>query len=271
MAATVGAGRGGKGVGWSGQARGLSSRLTKRELAKVLSFCDECLECASEDELHASLLEFAKAVHSEFVLYAYMKSSYDSAGHVCLKNLSNPAQWMAEYDREGYIEHDPVRRELERYLARGETHGVFAWDAYERKLGAVEKEIIERRTAWGLRTGFSAFCDSPRHDAVFLISFASRHPAPPGERAMLMGKLVAPHLNRCRKRLDLLELTARLTRRERTVARWLVEGKTNGEIAHILGFSEGAAKFHVANILSKLEAGTRQGAVSVLIAERCLA
>ncbi|MGC4118137.1 MAG: helix-turn-helix transcriptional regulator [Myxococcales bacterium] len=52
--------------------------------------------------------------------------------------------------------------------------------------------------------------------------------------------------------MDLSNLVKKLTRRERSVAGWLVEGKTNGEIAKILGVSEATAKYHVANILAKL-------------------
>jgi DNA-binding CsgD family transcriptional regulator len=200
-----------------------------------------------------------------------MATRYETAGHVCVVNLSNPVEWMEEYDRKGYLEHDPVRRELERWLARKETLGAFRWDAYDRKLSAIEETIIARRTHYGLRSGFSAFCDSWRHDAVFLVSFASRREEPPGKREMELGKLVASHLNRCRKRLDLSTLVRKLTRRERTVAGWMVDGKTNGEIAEILDVSEATAKFHVANILAKLKAGSRQSAVAILIAERCLA
>ncbi|MBI5543916.1 MAG: LuxR family transcriptional regulator [Deltaproteobacteria bacterium] len=256
---------------WTSEALQWSQLLAKDDLAAALSFCNACLTCEREEHLHESILGFADLIGAKFVLYAYMKSSYDSAGYVCLKNLSNPVAWMEEYAERNYIEHDPVRRELEVWLSRGETHGVFAWDAYDRKLSPIEEKIIERRTHWGLRTGFSAFCDSPRHDAVFLVSFASRRKEPPSQRAMLMGKLIVAHLNRCRKRLDLSSVVARLTPRERTVAKWLVDGKTNSEIAQILDVTEATAKYHVANILAKLEAASRQVAVSILIAERCLA
>jgi len=74
---------------------------------------------------------------------------------------------------------------------------------------------------------------------------------------------MAPHLNRCRKRLD-------LTARERNVAERMVAGSSNGEIAMAIGISEGTAKFHVANILKKLETRNRPAAVVVIIAERSL-
>lgn len=56
---------------------------------------------------------------------------------------------------------------------------------------------------------------------------------------------------------------APLTDRECTVLDWLKEGKTNGEIAAILGISERTVKFHVANIRTKLSASSRSHAVAL--------
>ncbi|MCM2333207.1 MAG: LuxR family transcriptional regulator [Anaeromyxobacteraceae bacterium] len=249
----------------------LASLFSGGELSELLTFCDGCLLHQREEALHAALVALGGRFGFEFVLYAYMTSSYGADRAVQLRNLTNPAAWMEEYAARGFLGCDPVRMELEHRLARGESQGAFAWDAYERALSAEEEEVIARRRAFGLRHGFSAYCDSSRHDAVFLVSFATGRDEPPGARALAVGRLVVPHLNRCRRRLDLSGRIERLTDRERAVARWLVDGKTNGEIARILSVSDATAKFHVANILEKLGTSSRQGAVSILIAERCLA
>jgi DNA-binding CsgD family transcriptional regulator len=246
------------------------STLTHRELAGVVAFTDTCARCEHEEALHQALHRFGDLIGFEHVLYAYMASSYVSAGRVCLHNISNPPEWMEEYAEKHYVEHDPVRQELERRLAAQQSLGVIAWDAYDRTLSAIEAEIIARRTHYGLRTGFSAFCDSPRQNAVFLVSFASGRSTPPDARAMLLAELVVAQLNRCRKRLDLSGLVSLLTKREQLVAQWLVEGKTNAEIGEILALSEGTVKFHVGHLLTKLGTTSRQGAVAILIAERCL-
>lgn len=249
----------------------LASLFTGSELAELLTFCDGCLLHQREEALHVALVALGARLGFEFVLYAYMTTSYGADRAVQLRNLSNPVAWMEEYAARGFLGCDPVRVELEHRLARGERQGAFAWDAYHRALSAEEEEVIARRRAVGLRHGFSAYCDSPRHDAVFLVSFATGRDAPPGERALAAGRLVVSHLNRCRRRLDLSGRIERLTEREKAVARWLVDGKTNGEIARILSVSEATSKFHVANILEKLGTSSRQGAVSILIAERYLA
>jgi DNA-binding NarL/FixJ family response regulator len=53
-----------------------------------------------------------------------------------------------------------------------------------------------------------------------------------------------------------------LTPRELEVLRMMAEGAANKAIAYALGISEHTVKFHVASILSKLNAGTRTEAVA---------
>ena len=54
-----------------------------------------------------------------------------------------------------------------------------------------------------------------------------------------------------------------LTPREVEVLRMLADGTSNKEIAFQLGISEHTVKFHVASILSKLNAGSRTEAVTL--------
>jgi DNA-binding CsgD family transcriptional regulator len=249
----------------------LTALLAREELAELLTFCNDCLLYQREDQLHGALVELGGRLGFEFVLYTNMASTYAKGQPISLRNLTNPVPWMVEYANHDYLSHDPVRRELEIRLRRGERQGAFVWDNYDRELDAMEEEIITRRCAHGLRQGFSAYCESPLHDVMFLVSFATAKDAPPSDQALLVGRTVVPHLNRCRKRLDLSARVSRLTEQERIVAEWLVAEKSNGEIARTIGISEATAKFHVANILKKLETKNRLGAAAVLIAERCLA
>ncbi len=52
-----------------------------------------------------------------------------------------------------------------------------------------------------------------------------------------------------------------LSPRELTVLRWMKEGKTNWEIARIIGLSERTVRFHVGGILRKLGVASRTQAV----------
>jgi DNA-binding NarL/FixJ family response regulator len=55
-----------------------------------------------------------------------------------------------------------------------------------------------------------------------------------------------------------------LTRREREVLCHIAEGKSNSEIARILGVSAGTIKLHVEHLLEKLGVKNRTAAASVL-------
>jgi len=58
-------------------------------------------------------------------------------------------------------------------------------------------------------------------------------------------------------------LTTPLSERECDVLQWIKQGKTNWEIAHILGIRERTVKYHVRNILLKLGASSRAHAIAL--------
>jgi LuxR family transcriptional regulator, quorum-sensing system regulator CviR len=57
-------------------------------------------------------------------------------------------------------------------------------------------------------------------------------------------------------------LTAPLSSREITVLNWMKLGKTNGEIAMIIGISERTVRFHAERIYVKLDVTSRAQAVA---------
>ncbi len=87
-------------------------------------------------------------------------------------------------------------------------------------------------------------------------------------------KLLVPHLhvtlirvvsNRRFNRKRTLTQQIRLTSREMEVLQWMSGGKSNWEIAHVIGLSESTVKNHVHRILGKLQVGTRAQAVAKAI------
>jgi len=56
--------------------------------------------------------------------------------------------------------------------------------------------------------------------------------------------------------------TCQLSPREMTVLSWMKEGKTNWEIARVLGLRERTVRFHVSSIFEKLDVTSRTQAVA---------
>ena len=56
-----------------------------------------------------------------------------------------------------------------------------------------------------------------------------------------------------------------LTLREMNILNWVKNGKTNSEIAQIMGITERTIRFHVESIFSKLDVTSRSQAVATAI------
>jgi DNA-binding CsgD family transcriptional regulator len=69
-------------------------------------------------------------------------------------------------------------------------------------------------------------------------------------------------LQRCR--IDRLSHEARLSKREMSVLDLLLLGRSSGEIADALGITERTVRFHVANVLDKLQADSRADLLRLL-------
>ncbi|MCU7907104.1 MAG: helix-turn-helix transcriptional regulator [Candidatus Thiodiazotropha sp. (ex Epidulcina cf. delphinae)] len=66
-------------------------------------------------------------------------------------------------------------------------------------------------------------------------------------------ELIIPHLLHLIEDLqDVGFILSQLTEREKEVLRWIGEGKSNWEIGRILDITERTAKYHISNILTKL-------------------
>jgi len=97
----------------------------------------------------------------------------------------------------------------------------------------------------------------------------SRVPGPLGPRTATLLELLVPHMHVALVRAcaGAPEAPAKtvLSTREREVLRWLREGKTNWEIAQILGTSANTVKHQVRSLLVKLRVNNRAQAVAKAI------
>jgi len=64
---------------------------------------------------------------------------------------------------------------------------------------------------------------------------------------------------------DTISTRAALSSREMTILTWITHGKTNWDIAKILGVSERTVRFHVESIFAKLDVTSRSQAIAAMI------
>lgn len=244
--------------------------LSQDDLRVTINFMTSCLNITDEEKFHELILDLSDYLGFEYTLYCFMKTAYKSDNYVHFVNLTYPAEWLKEYHRKNFIEHDPVRVELELMLEKEGAGSFIYWDKFDRQISEGEKRVIKRRNEYGFKYGCSVFDNNESKEFSFLITLGSEKNIPDKRTEIIMSMIIS-HLAVVRKKLNILQLISSLSSRERTVAEWLSKGKTNSEIADILEISESTVKYHITNLFLKLQVANRSQAVAIIIAARYIA
>ena len=235
--------------------------LTKRELYDLLEIVRGCLTVRTDGDLKSLLSRVRRLVPSANVVAGLGRT--DRAGRfqdiAKIVNVSYPDDWMSLYVERGFAAVDPVLRS---HFGRFQPQ---VWSQTYRRAGSKgEKAFIAQAKEFDLSEGITVGAASERRAVGSLFSFAGRAIGEHVRHAAVLDYL-APHLHLALMRTTFSPSRAipQLSVREREVLNWIKEGKTNWEIAQILGVSEATVKFHVRNVLSKFEASTRGHAVAL--------
>jgi len=170
--------------------------------------------------------------------------------------------WLESYFAYGYQDHDPVLRTM----ARAPSN--FAWDRrfFERRrmMTAASDSMFADAEKHGLGRGQSLFLDRFAGGAVMVSAIAETLPEE-AEAVFGLSYSIAY------RRLHALAIAAArrsdraLSRRERECLVWVANGRTDPEIATILGLTSETVRSHVKNANRKLKARTRAEAVGKAI------
>ena len=148
------------------------------------------------------------------------------------------------------------------FLSRADWHRT---DLYAEGFGQVEQE-----------DGMILDMDLRKDCRLSLITSRGKRGFTAEERGVMA--LLEPHVREVFKRLNLQNRLARslemdtdnptdipISAREREVLSWLAEGKSNTEIAFLLGISPGTVKKHLENIYNKLGVENRHAAALLAV------
>jgi LuxR family transcriptional regulator, quorum-sensing system regulator BjaR1 len=152
---------------------------------------------------------------------------------------------------------DPIRRGLTRYrFSDFAPHGTRDFGDYWEALSEADIADALCATAYG----------ADRRISSFHIGFDRTDFAPQEAESIQMAALLVAEKFIGTIEDDEDEQRPRLTARERDAIAFVAEGKTDWEIATILGISEPTARFHVDNARRKLDAVNRAHAVARFLA-----
>lgn len=180
-------------------------------------------------------------------------------------NVSFPEEWLYLYWKNRYTEVDPVLRAL---MQSQQTQ---IWSqVYTSVRSEKEKEFVETATSFGLTDGVTVGSLDPSCGVATFFAFAGGETAEHARYVKFLDYL-GQHLH-----LALLRSATKtsastdtcvttLSPREVTILNWMKNGKTNWEIAQIVGVTERTVRFHIESIFGKLDVSSRTQAVAVAV------
>lgn len=167
-----------------------------------------------------------------------------------------PAGWDAARTGPHLAEAAPMLRELQRRAAP------FTWSDVA-LLTPGERGLARIATEDGVADGLAVPCHGPcGYAGVVSMGFADLDGINPSERRVIAAAALALHA-RMRALSDAAApLPPRLTRRERDCLLWIADGKSDREIAELLGLGVPTVVTHIKTARTKLGAKTRAQAVA---------
>lgn len=240
----------------------LFADLTKREIQAVLEIMHYSTEAKTGDDVYQILRLIQRVVACPRVIGGVArlnsKGTFGEFNNVI--NVSYSNDWLYTYCKNEYATIDPVLQHLSSGMPTLIWEQTFAASTSQK-----QREFVEEARAYGLTNGITTGnVDRSRGIATFF-SFAGGDASDAVRYKGILEYLV-PYLHRVLATGTLLlsSIGAKgLSPREMTVLLWIKEGKSNWEIAHIIGISERTVRFHVESIFLKLDTSSRTQAVAV--------
>lgn len=244
------------------ESRPLKKFLSKNDALSLLEIMDASIMCKEEDDLKDLLNYFGKLFGAEFSLCLLASlDQKDRIASVDVVNAGFPADWLDRYISRGYLHIDPVAAEnFRNYEVQfwGVTYGKYPPPI----------ALLRHSADFGLSRGYSCgarCCNGEETGSLFFFSGDSIEEHSRTE-AILQYSVTFLH-EALTKIVRASSLKSRnvLTLREKEILNCMREGKTDMEVAFCLMISVHTVKFHMKNILYKLNATSRYHALSIAL------
>lgn len=239
-------------------------KLTKKELGEMLEFVDYSLNITQEEGAFCELINRIKTlIPHDFAICGLVEVENKSLSKIKeVVNVSYPKEWMKVYFKNNFQVTDPIMR------THFSTFKPQIWSKTYQRNSDIDLKFLSAAQDFGLSEGLTYGIFEPKDSIGTIISFAGSSIEPSNQQVTCL-KIIVPYIHQTairvfRKKTILKEtgISLPLSAREIDVLKWVKSGKTNWEISAILNISERTAKFHVINIIRKLNASTRGHAVA---------
>lgn len=236
----------------------LADLLNSVDALTLLEFIDASLTCASIEQL-AELAD-----HYLNHLLCFDHATYLSIKHtdgIVFEplNIGYPEEFLHVYQQSGFVLHDPI------FNAVFDKPGVNYWEDLL-KGSKVDKNLTALANDFNLIDGYECNLRGQSLTRLGTMSICGRK-VERSERTATVLRLMLPHLHQAFARVTTPSRppVVKLTRREKEILSWVRAGKTSWAISLILKISERTVRFHLGNVMCKLDATSRTHAVAIAL------
>jgi LuxR family transcriptional regulator, quorum-sensing system regulator CviR len=244
------------------------SKLTKTECEGFMEVLHFAVQSETPEDVKDTLARFQSLFHFTRVIGGLAKLNQMGSfeGFTNVLNVSYPEEWLRIYWQKGYFEVDPVFKTALR------EPGTQHWETtYQNTCSDKQREFMAEAKEFGLTDGITTGSMDPACGVGTFCSFASAERVD-AKRYVPLVEYFGYHVHLALLRTapkssqPVAPCVKELSLREMTILNWVKNGKTNWEIAKIVGVTERTVRFHVESIFSKLDVTSRSHAVATAIA-----
>ncbi len=248
--------------------RDVFSKLAKSECEGFLEVLHFAVQSETPEDVKDMLVRFQSLFPFTRVIGGLAKLSREGAfeGFTNVLNVSYPEEWLRLYWQKGYFEVDPV------FKTALQKPGTQHWETtYQATNSDKQREFMAAAKEFGLVDGITTGSADPACGVGTFCSFASAELVD-AQRYVPLVEYFGYHVHLALLRTapkssqPVAPCVKELSLREMTILNWVKNGKTNWEIAKIIGVTERTVRFHVESIFSKLDVTSRSHAVATAIA-----
>jgi len=240
--------------------------LSAQDALALLDIIHTGLSCSSEKDIRKLLDRLSDLLPYQASLACLGRFNDDqTVESFKVINIDYPEDYLKELMHRGLVEKDPVVQENFRsYRIQywQDTFDLQEWSAETYEIISLAEDFGFSKVSEG-----RGYAHGVRNQKGTEGSFFCYHGLERCPRTEEILTVAIPHLHAALTRLspEVPNIFSPLTSKETEVLRWVKEGKSSWEISVILAVSERTVKFHIANIMGKLDASTRTHAVAIAL------
>jgi LuxR family transcriptional regulator, quorum-sensing system regulator CviR len=245
--------------------------LTKNEMVEVLQLVQLCAVCQNEDDFRKILAIYDRLITFDFQICGLAQmATIEDRGSYSTINTSFPEEFLELYMARDLQKYDPV---LKAIFSRFDLF--YYQDVIAHYYSTTPPEMRrgdELAYEFGVKSGYGYGLKNSGDSKGSFFCFAGKN-VKRDLRTEVLLNLILPHLHQALCRIsprNTFTSEPSLSNRELEILKWLKNGKSTWDISIILGISERTVKFHVNNIMHKLDASNRTHAVVIALEKRLI-